>query len=462
MNSADGIRPHTAKSIPSAPCAETWMVRAILALFMVVAFRAIHHNATNGQDIASHMANTKRLMAEPGKWFTNDTTFRPLLYWIGGWCVRFTKNAYGYQLASIMFTLAGTAALALLHDATRRVVTSPLLRVAGIALVAFLPLTVITTVIFAADTVASLPFVLSGWAIMRCLEEDTESQAGKYAALAGFSLIVGNLSKATFMVLPAAVLLALLALWRARRLTIRRAGMLVLLAVALPVTAGGLIMAKAARETAGAQLVHSFNWKGTGELTFRSLLGVKPSDRRVLDAPEYLASAMNDAGIYYPLLVANNYSYPALLHLGIFTDVLNFANDAVVPRPEPERTAARWSVRLGLVFSVSALAAVLVFWIRTAFAFVRPDRMPSTAALVWSCLAMAWFFPIAGALPFVDNPYIKGYWLPRLVMPAIWIFYLGLFAAADRLPGRWPARVAVLLATLVAVLSVQEIRSVWY
>jgi len=55
-----------------------------------------------------------------------------------------------------------------------------------------------------------------------------------------------------------------------------------------------------------------------------------------------------------------------------------------------------------------------------------------------------------------------GYWLPRLVLPALWIFFLSLFAAADRLPGRWRGSAGIILAILVPVLSVLEIRSFWY
>ncbi len=444
------------------PLWETWLIRVILGLFVTVAFRAIHHNAMHGQDISTHMIHTRRMLDVPGLWFTNDITFRPLLYWIGGWCVQFTNGTYGYQLASMIFTLAGATALALVHDATRRVIGTPVLRVAGIALIAFLPMTVITTVVYAADTAVSLPFILAGWALMVCLEQAVERRAAGFAALAGLAFAIGNLTKATFLGLPAAVAIVMLLLWRSRRLSWRRAGVITVLTLAAPGLVGLWINQKAKRETAGGGTVHTFNWKGTGEMTFRSLLLVKDSDRRILDAPEYLTTAKRETGDYYPLLLENNYSYPALLHLGVFSDVLNFANNSVTPRPEPARSAAKLSVRLGLAFTLPALIAVLVLILRTSVALAVPRLMPSTPALIWSVLALAWYLPIFLTLPFVAHVYVMGYWLPRLVMPSIWIFLLMPFAWADLIPGRWPAWLGCVLLGMVTVLGWQEILSLRY
>jgi len=446
----------------AVPGWEKWLVRLILAGFVVVAFNAVHSGTSVGQDMDVHMANTQRLWAQPSQWASGNQTFRPLLYWIGGLCVWLTHDTFGYELASMTFALFGAGALALVHDAERRVISSPLLRTAGVALVAFLPLTVITTVVYAADTVATLPFFLAGWGVMRCLEEPSDREAMGYAALGGLGFVIGNFAKATFLALPGAILFALLALWRAGRLPATRGWVLTGLAVVLPVAIGGWIVVKGESAPAGKVTEHSFKWAGTGELTFRSLVGVKPSDRRVLDAPEYLTSEVRDGVRLYPMLLDNNYSYPALLHLSIFTDVLNFANHAVLPRPEPQRTAARRSVRLGLIFSIGAAAAAVFFWICTAIGFVRPAMMPSAASLIWSSLALAWYLPIAGVLPFVNHVYIMGYWLPRLVLPAIWVFFLSPFVLIERLPGRWPGRLAVVIFALVGVLSAVEIRSIWY
>ncbi len=452
----------TFSPLPPVPTWERWTVRVLLAVFAVVAFNGIRNGLSQGQDFSIHVANTRRLMYDPDKWFTADVTNRPLLYWIGGACLKFSHDRYTYALASMIFTAAGALALGLVHDAMRRVINSPVVRVAGLALLAFLPVTIVTTVVYAADTVVLLPFALAGWSVMRSLEEDSDRRAVGFAALAGLAFAVGDFSKATFLVVPGGVVFALLLLWRAGQLRAVRGWTLLVLAVLLPAFVGGWILIKCARETAGEAPRHSFNWHGTGELTARSLFGLKISDLRIFNAPEYLETELRDGSPVYPLLIENNYSYPALLHLSVFTDVLNFADASVTPRPEPQHSAALWSVRLGIIFSLGALVAVLVFWGQTLRALVRPQSMPSSAALVWSGLAMAWYVPVAGNLPFVYHAYAMGYWLPRLVLPALWVFFASFFVAVDHLPGSWRARAGALLVILVLILSVVEIRSVWY
>jgi len=63
-------------------------------------------------------------------------------------------------------------------------------------------------------------------------------------------------------------------------------------------------------------------------------------------------------------------------------------------------------------------------------------------------------------LPFVHAAYTWGYWLPRLVLPAIWGFGLVLFWGLDRVAtGRWPA-IAVVVAVLLQ--SCQHVLANWY
>ena len=116
---------------------EKWTVRLILVAFVVVAFNAIHNGAMAGQDFPTHMANLSRQLFHPDTWFSENMTYRPLLYWVGGFCSRFSHHLYTYQLAAMIFTLAGAAALWFLHDSLRRVIASPLLRISGLMLVAF-------------------------------------------------------------------------------------------------------------------------------------------------------------------------------------------------------------------------------------------------------------------------------------------------------------------------------------
>jgi hypothetical protein len=443
---------------------ERWSVRSILALFVAITLDEIHDGTSWGQDFSVHHAATQGILSNPSKWFYLDSTSRPLLYWVGGFCSRFTRGIYTYQLASIVFALLGALALFLMYDASRRFISAPALRVSALALIAFLPVTTVTTVVYAADTAALLPFALAGWSLANCVESDSIRRSLGFAALACVALVAGNFAKATFLILPAAIVFALLCLLRTRQVSWRRSLGIVALTVIVPCGVGSWLSAKAKAELANVPPRHTFDWGGTGELTVRTLLLPKLTDRRVFDAPSYLTNTTDPKPVTL-ILIRNSFSYPALLLLGTFTDVLDFSENQLgvfTARPEVQQRASIRSIEWGLLFFVSAVAAVVAFWIRALARLVRASPFPSRALLLWSALAMVWFAPIACALPFVHHAYEWGYWLPRLVLPAIWVFLLTIFAAADRLSLPFRSTAIAAVPFLTAILCAYMIRSVWF
>ena len=66
---------------------------------------------------------------------------------------------------------------------------------------------------------------------------------------------------------------------------------------------------------------------------------------------------------------------------------------------------------------------------------IRTLRQRSQNDLLWIgtfCIATAWFGFIVFLLPFVVGAYTAGYWLPRLVIPAIMLFVVLFFSGVDR------------------------------
>ena len=232
-----------------------------------------------------------------------------------------------------------------------------------------------------------------------------------------------------------------------------------------PVITGGWIHLRAGRQLAKEPRHHTFDWNGTGEMTWADLLLVKRSDRRILDAPTYWDTEPVHAEDEYSLTMRKNYSYPALFHLGIYTDVLDYANegeiDAGAPRPEPQKTLARWAVRLGLLSSGGVFLAMLALVTRMAVALVTRRRAPTTGVVLWGLMALAWYLPLTLSFPYLHHVYDWGYWLPRLVIPALWGFGVVFFAAADGLLVRH-RRFAALLACLAIIQAAVHIRSLWY
>ena len=437
----------------------------LLGLFVAVGLNNLSNGAFIGQDFQVHLAATNHLITHPNEWFTFSNTSRPLIYWLAIDGQRITQNKAPFEFASLIFILLNAGALWLMHDLARRVIRSPALRIAVIAFIAFLPVTLIATVVFAGDAVATPPFVLLCWCLVRWIEAPSPRDAMGYAVLGGVVLCVGHFAKFTFVLLPFAALLLLFLFWRWQRLPPRRAWPFLVFIVLVPTAVAGWLWQKSTHALASEPERHSFVWRGTGEMTWKSLLGLKRSDLRIFDAPGYWDGDSDDRRTTLPLLVSNDYSYPALLHLGIFTDVsdfaLNGALDNGTPRPEPQKIFSRWSVRTGVLFSILAIVAVALFLWRLLQSVGRSLLAPSAVSAIGGVMAFAWFVPLVLVLPFTRHAYDWGYWLPRLITPALWFFGLELYVFLDRAIGT-RTRVVGLVALVTALQAFLHVRSVWY
>ena len=437
----------------------------LLAFFVIVGINLIGNDAFEGQDYGFHVVSTFRLLNNPDAWFAQDVTHRPLIYWIAIDGFRLTQGRAPFAFASAVFLLLNTGGLWLLHDSTRRFIAMPTLRLAALALIAFVPATMVTTVVFAADAMAQPFFALLCWSLVRWHEVKSERHAIAFAALSGLALALGNFAKFTFILVPAGVLLVAFLAWRWRHATLRRSFILVTLAAIAPTSVGAWLHYKCTQAIEGRTDHHRFNWKGAGNMTWKSLLIPKWSDRRIFAAPGYWDPEYIDGKKYLPLLRENDYSYPALLHLGTFTDVLDFSYGGSQrsgrPRPEPQKTFSQLAVRLGLLFTVAAVIAAAVYIVRSLRAVTRPNRSPPFGVVVWLVLGLNWFVPLAATLPLVEHAYNWGYWLPRLVLPGLWSFGVCLFTWLDDHFDGHP-RLGLIVALLVALQSLIETRSVWH
>lgn len=451
--------------LPSLSSWERWVVGLILGLFFAVGLNAIHHLAFIGQDFNFHLTCTNRMFTHPDEWFAQDTTNRPLVYWIALWGMRVTANRAPFEFAAVVFLVSNAGGLWLLHDSMRRTIASAPLRIAALMFVAFLPATLIGAVAFSADAMAPPFFALLCWGLLRWTEAVSARAVWGHALLAGVALSIGNFAKFTFLALPVAVLVVGLALWRGRRINRAQFAPFLLCAVVMPGLVGGWLHLKAQRALADQPARHAFDWRGTGEMTWGSLLQLKPTDVRVFAAPGYWDFYERDGKQILPLLEPNGYSYPALLHLGVFTDVLDLANlgstDRGAPRPQPQKRVSQWAVRTGLVFSLGAFVAVLVLTGRWVTGLGRRSLALQAGTAVWMPMGLAWFLPLVLTLPFVQHAYEWGYWLPRLIVPALWSFSFGLFSLVDEKVGRrklW----AVLILVVTCGQTWLHVRSVWY
>jgi hypothetical protein len=192
-------------------------------------------------------------------------------------------------------------------------------------------------------------------------------------------------------------------------------------------------------------------------MNWRSLLMLRPADVDVLNAPSYTDTIQIDGADRYNVLVSNRHSYPGLLHYSSFTDPLNIfqydpTDSYFGARDGAHQRLMTFAVRWALPVSLLMIAATAIYAFRTV-GYLRAlrqgpadRRLPVLLVLFFS---LAFFANIAVLLPLVQNAYHHGYWLARLVLPAMLGFaLLGFTLLDERL--HWPgARLAVVGYCLV-------------
>jgi hypothetical protein len=208
-------------------------------------------------------------------------------------------------------------------------------------------------------------------------------------------------------------------------------------------------------------------FKLTDSITLRSLLWPYSRDFAILGAPEYGKPMIhqgthinaNRQGQYdaqgrpgYDLLVDNRYSYPALLHLAIFTDIMNIADDGLAAgwgvgqRSPWNQSLQRASVINGLwlslsvwIFNIAYLftnGRLLLHYLRARGATDLPRETRFFIA-AW-IPAASWYLLVVGTLPFISaDVYYYGYWMPRLIAPALLIFGVVGLWGLERLSAFW-------------------------
>jgi len=430
---------------------ERALVLLTAMLSLVIQANAVAHYGYVGQDFEDHVFKLKSVLQDP--LLVVGTQDAPLPYYLAAWLYLLRPGRPVLEVFAFATAMMNAVAVVLFHRLAVFLVARAALRLAATLLLAFVPFRIVHSVVFSGDSFTPLLFV--GVVLLLVgLNVTDEGRAARVRVLALVTTLA-LLAKHSFVALVPALLLALLVLFRTRRLDRRQAAAFLVLVVLLPGLLGLLLFLSSSHGT-----VHP--WKkipGTGPaMTLDDLLLLKKRDAYLLSAPSY---DDKDYEGKYNLVVPHRFSYPALLHLGIWTDLLNFfqfdPERPYIPRRAP---ADQWrmalSVKAGIPLSVAGLLATLYYAARSMLwfrgALLRGARLGGRefALLVAVVFSLACYLVIVVNLPYLRWAYWSGYWLPRLVMPSIMTFLLLAFAGFDELLGRLrpPVAAALALATL--------------
>jgi len=438
---------------------DLWFLVALTVVGLGVELIGIYHYGYIGQDFNYHRYFILTFPRTYSYVLSNPVG----LYWFVNLIHNHLSAGYTFELTALAFLAGNVFGLWLMYGFIWQAVADRHLRYAAAAFITFVPFRLIHAVVIAADAFTIPLFALTAFFALRLFRQPRSlfSWTGLSATLSA-----GMLCKYSFVgLIPPLVLLIVVAfgrkLARGERL---RWGLTGLLALTLPAGIFLFEMKESARVNGASTSGHWLPRGAPSVMRWRDVLTLQEGDAGVLAAPEYLRDRVYEF---------RKYSYMALLHLSSFTDLLGYfqAPPPEIPlgwsgrlqfefsrrRDALSLSLQKLSVRWSLPFSLLALAGVLTGGaLSLQSLLVAKSKLPD-ATVVLTALAAGYYSLVFFSLPRLADPYGSGYWLPRLVLPALLVFHCLGFALVDfvcaRL-GRWPAWPKAIRSGLAAYTAV--------
>jgi 4-amino-4-deoxy-L-arabinose transferase-like glycosyltransferase len=406
-----------------------------------------------GPDYQTHLTR----LTEWPKVFDFSTPEPPAYYLLGHALFRLigSNNAFPITLSILQAAINALAIWYFFRYIEVRF-ESPLIHLALVLFLTFLPVRVIHAVTIGTDALTIPCFVLVLFVFDRFLND--ESARPQNAVFLGMTLGLTVWVKYSFIALVPAIFVLFICLWRKRRWKLNRFIVISALALTLP-SALALYSFRTTTRLQGYYTQLLWLPKGVeADMNLKDLLSVKKNDLQLFTAPEYFKKQ---------ILAAHKHSYLALSHLGIFTDTMNLFQHLAVPQRfesilipdqkirQPWKTCLmQASMSLGVLWTVLAL-------IGTPWTLFRgleklwKDKLEREDATAF--LGIAYFLLMFLPIPFVYNGDLFGYWTPRLILPALLYFFQAAFLSIDRKIATRYRRVAFPLFVLVVVQCLIEI-----
>jgi len=171
------------------------------------------------------------------------------------------------------------------------------------------------------------------------------------------------------------------------------------------------------------------------------ILTIQKSDYELIrHAPDYFKDKMYGT---------RSYSYLGLLHASVFADVQNCYqkpngkfpikwNQRTTDLVTHNRTGMSqmlqdYTVRGAIPFTILAIISVIFLLILSAFYLTSNYRLINNEILVLTLLSSGFYSTVFFSLHRLQDPYTPGFWLPRLVLPSVCIFYSLGFVFIDKI-----------------------------
>lgn len=400
----------------------------ILLISGIVQLNAIFHHGFMGQDFTFNYSVVKFLGTDFRNFykFVNFTN-PPGYFALNALITRLTHGIHDLELIALTNEIINLVALFVIYQVACCLIKHPLIRISFLILVAFLPVQLIHTVVLATDAGTLLPFFGAVLILLKMQNLTHMRSRIIFAGMLGGCLLTGLLVKFTFVSTVVATSVILIQLLRRKkpRVPIMEITIIVALALCIP----SLLILKGMKNQNGLD-VYGVQHNKVNSMSYPTVFFIKKNDECLLGAPQYNDPTCN-------LLQENKYSYPGLLHLAIFTDILNiFQYDPedlyIGPRSHVNQKLMSLSTKTALPISLFCVLSTIFCLYKCIRNFLGPTLSQQGIEVV-TILGLAWFANIALFLPFIPTAVGAGFWLPRLVLPAIISCLLLLFFCLDQI-----------------------------
>lgn len=408
-----------------------------------------------GPDYWMHLSRIR----DPTRFFDYAQSSPPIYDLLGHALFRLIGRNTGFPISlAIIQAAINTLALWWFFLYTERRFKSPVLHLALVFFLTFLPVRIIHAVTSGADWMTVPVFVLLLFVFDRFLSEETSTP--KNAAFLGLALALGIWSKYSFMALLPAVFVIFGFLWWKRAWSLKRFVTICALSLVLP---SALVLhaywasARAKDSVAQTVWLPKGGAPGQPDMSWKELFWVKTADLQLFRAPEYFKKE---------ILGAHKHSYLGLVHLGTFTDTMNLFQDLpgshsidriLIPDLKTRRPwktpVMAGSMSFGALWTVLALIGTAWLFFGALRRLWR-DKIEREDAAAF--LGISYFLLLFLALPFVYSGALGGGWTPRLIVVPLLCFFWAAFLLLDRtIVAKWEKSAFVFLALVLVQCGIE-------
>jgi len=435
-----------------------------LGISFLISVLAAFRGGYVGGDYDTHLAR----ILNPNRFFDFSMADPPIYVLISHGFFRLIGRNNGFPITlSITQAAINTLSLWWFFLYTERRFKSPVLHLAFVLFVTFLPVRIIHAVSIGTDWMTIPVFVLVLFIFDKFLSEKTSTL--KNAAFLGLALALGIWSKYNFMALLPAVFFIFVFLWWNRAWNLKRFVTICALSLIFP---SALLIYSYWQSTRAKDAIAQTIWLPKGgaprqpETTWKDLLSVKAADIQLYSAPEFYRIKKSDPH-QFGYREPHRHSFLALVHMGTFTDTQNLFQDLPVPEGIGEhlipdhKTRRLWkipvsvaSMSLGTLWTVLALIGTPWILFGAVKHLWRDKLEREDVALL---LGTAFFLLMFLLIPFLYWTAKTASWQPRLyLIPLICFFWAG-FLLLDRAIVAKSEKIAFDVLLLVIVQSGIEI-----